>query len=54
MREKDGNISSDILILLWRYIDDASTDIRHGRDEIWSRSSSILDHFPNIRRSNTG
>jgi len=41
-------------ILLLKCIVDAMICTCRGRDEIrpWSRSSSILDHFPNIRRSN--
>jgi len=39
-----------IWILLLIYIDDASAGFCHGRDEMWLRSSSILDHFPNVGR----
>jgi len=42
-----------IWILLLRYIADANTGTCHCRDEINSRSSSILDHFPDIWRSNS-
>jgi len=43
-----------VWILLLRYIDDAMICTCHCRDEIRprSRSSSILDHFPNVGRSN--
>ena len=34
------------------YIADASVGVCHRRDEIKSRSSSILDHFPNVGRIN--
>ena len=43
----------DIWMLLLSYIADANTGTCHYRDEINLRSSSILDHFPNIRRSNS-
>ena len=39
-------------IILLQYIVGASTGTSHHRDEINSRSSSILDHFPDIGRSN--
>ena len=39
-----------ILMLLLPYIADANTGTCHYLDEINLRSSSILDHFPNIRR----
>jgi hypothetical protein len=39
-------------ILLLQHIADASIGTCHGRDEIKFRSSSILDHFPDIVRSN--
>jgi hypothetical protein len=42
-----------VCILLLQYIDDASTRTCHFRDEIRSRSSSILDHFPNVGRCDT-
>jgi hypothetical protein len=35
-----------------QYIADASIGTCHGRDEIKFRSNSILDHFPDIGRSN--
>jgi hypothetical protein len=41
-----------VWILLFRYIDDAMICTCHCRDEMRSRSSSILDHFPNVGRSN--
>jgi len=40
-----------IWILLLRYMDNPSKGICPGRDEIKSRLSSILDHFPDIGRS---
>ena len=39
-------------IILLQYIVGTSTGTSHHRDEINSRSSSILDHFPDIGRSN--
>jgi len=40
-----------VWILLLRYIDDAMICTCHCRDEMRSRSSSILDHFPDVGQS---
>ena len=41
-----------VWILLLQHIDDATIVTRHCRDEMKSRSSSILDHFPDVGLSN--